>query len=107
MKKFLIILAIIFIFLIGAAILIPFLFKDKIVAKAKDELNKSLYAKVNFGNFNLTIIKNFPNITFCLDNFSIIGINEFDGDTLAYIKALDVRLNLWDVIGGSQMKIKS
>src|SRR5947207_1666461 len=107
MKKFLIIIAIIFILLIGAAILIPFLFKDKIVAKAKEELNKSLNAKVNFGKFDLTIVKSFPNITFCLDKFSIVGINEFEGDTLAYINSLDVRLNLWDVIGGSQMKIKS
>jgi uncharacterized protein involved in outer membrane biogenesis len=99
MKKILIVIAIIFILLIGAAVLIPFLFKDKIVAKAKDELNKSLNAKVNFANFDLSIIKSFPNITFCLENFSIVGINEFDGDTLAYIKSLDVKLNFWDVIG--------
>lgn len=107
MKKVLIGIAILFILIIAAAILIPFLFKDKIVAKAKDEINKSLNAKVNFSNFDLTIIKSFPNVTFCMNDFSIIGVNEFEGDTLAYIKAVDVKLNIWDVIGGSQMKIKS
>ncbi|HYV94583.1 MAG TPA: AsmA-like C-terminal region-containing protein [Chitinophagales bacterium] len=107
MKKFLIAIAIIFFLIIAAAILLPILFKDKIIAKAKDEINKSVNAKVNFGKFDLTIIKSFPNLTFCLNDFSILGINEFEGDTLAYIKELDVKLNIWDVIGGSQMKIIS
>src|SRR6266480_99886 len=98
MKKALIVIGIIFLLIIAAAILIPILFKDKIVAKAKEELNKSLNAKVNFGDFSLTLIKGFPNLTFCMDAFSITGINEFQGDTLTYIKTLDVRLNIWDVI---------
>ena len=100
MKKFLIAIAIIFFLIIAAAILLPILFKDKIIAKAKDEINKSVNAKVNFGKFDLTIIKSFPNLTFCLNDSSILGINEFEGDTLAYIKELDVKLNIWDVIGG-------
>src|SRR6476659_2586344 len=107
MKKILIVIAIIFLLIIAAAILIPILFKDKIVAKAKEEINKSLNAKVNFSNFSLTLIKSFPNLTFCMDAFCITGINEFEGDTLTSIKSLEVKLNIWDVIGGSQMKIKS
>src|SRR5262245_25661755 len=106
-KKILIIIGIIFLLLIAAAIIIPIVYKDKIIAKAKEGINKSVNAKVNFSDAELTIIKSFPNITFCMNDFVITGINEFEGDTLTFIKALEVKLNLWDVIGGSQMKIKS
>jgi len=107
LKKIFLVLGILLLLLIAAAIILPFVFKDKIIAKAKDSINKSLNAKVNFSGADLTIIKSFPNITFCMNDFCITGINEFSGDTLAYVKAFDVKLNLFDVIGGSQMKIKS
>lgn len=107
MKKILIAIGIALLLLVAAAVLIPIVYKDKIVAKAKDGINKAVNAKVDFTGADLTIIKSFPNITFCMNDFVITGINEFEGDTLTYIKSLDVRLNLWDVIGGSQMKIKS
>ena len=107
LKKILIAFLILVLLLIAAAIVIPILYKDKIVAKAKEGINKSVNAKVNFSGADLTIIKSFPNITFCMDNFCITGINEFDGDTLAYIKSLEVKLNLFDVMNGSQLKIKS
>lgn len=107
MKKFIKISAVILLLIIIAAIAIPFIFKDKIVAKAKEEINNSVNAKVNFGDFDLTIISSFPNLTFKLNDFSIVGINDFDGDTLTYIKQLDLKLSIWDVISGSQYKIKS
>lgn len=107
MKKILIATGILLMLLIVAAVFVPLIYKDKIAAKAKEGINKSVNAKVNFSSADLTIIKSFPNITFCMNDFVITGIREFEGDTLTYIKALDVKLNLWDVIGGSQMKIKS
>jgi vacuolar-type H+-ATPase subunit H len=106
-KKILIALGIVLVLLAGAAILIPMLYKDTIAAKAKDSLSQSVNAKVNFSGADLTIVRSFPNITFCMNDFLITGIREFEGDTLTYIKSLEVKLNLWDVIGGSQMKIRS
>ena len=107
MKKFLKFFAVIIVLLLTAAIALPFLFKDKIIAKAKEEINKNINAKVNFGDFDLTILSSFPNLTFKLNNFSIVGINDFDGDTLTYIDQLGLKLSIWDVISGSQYKIKS
>lgn len=107
MKKFIKIFSVVILLLIAAAVALPFIFKDKIIAKAKDEINKSVNAKVNFGDFDLTLISSFPNLTFKVNDFSIIGINNFDGDTLTNIKKLSVQLNIWDVISGSQYKVKS
>ena len=107
MKKFLKISGVVILLLIIAAVALPFLFKDKIIAKAKEEINKSVNAKVNFGDFDLTLLSSFPNLTFKLNDFSIIGINNFDGDTLTNIKQLAIQLSIWDVISGSQYKVQS
>ncbi|MEO8148441.1 MAG: AsmA-like C-terminal region-containing protein [Bacteroidia bacterium] len=107
MKKFLKIFGVIILLLIVVAIAVPFIFKDKIAAKAKEEINNNVNAKVNFADFDLTMLSSFPNLTFKLNKFSIIGINDFDGDTLTYIDQLKLKLSIWDVISGSQYKIKS
>ena len=56
MKKILKITGITLLVLIVALIALPFLFKDKLVKMAKEEANKNLNAKVDFGNFDLSII---------------------------------------------------
>lgn len=107
MKKILFYLSVIILLLIIAAVAIPFIYKDKIIAKAKEEINSSVNAKINFGDFGLTIFRSFPNLTFSVNDLSVVGVNEFEGDTLTYMKSLELKLNIWDVIGGGQMKIKS
>jgi hypothetical protein len=56
LKKILIGFLILIVLLIAAAIVIPILYKDKIISKAKEGINKSVNAKVNFGDAELTII---------------------------------------------------
>lgn len=106
-KKLLIALLIFIVLIAAAAITLPIIYKDKIVEKVKDEINNNLNAKADFGTFDLTVIKSFPNLTFTLNDFSIIGIQEFNGDTLTHIKSLELRLNIWDVISGNTIKIKA
>jgi hypothetical protein len=87
--------------------LIPVLFKDKIVAIVKEQANKNLNAKVDFGDFDLGLIASFPDFRFSMDNLSVIGVNEFANDTLAYIKHLKTDINLKSVLSGGTYKINS
>jgi len=105
MKKLFKIVGITFIILLAAAVVLPYLFKDKIVAAIKTEANKNLNAKFDFKNFDLSLIKSFPDFLFQLNDLSIIGINEFDKDTLIYAKSLHLSVNLMSVIKGEQYKI--
>lgn len=91
--------------IIVAVASLPFLFKDKIIQQVKDTINENLNAKVDFGNFDLSIISSFPDFKFEIENVSVVGINEFEKDTLAYIKKLDLNLNLKSVISGDQYQI--
>ncbi|MBC7861368.1 MAG: hypothetical protein IAF38_00255 [Bacteroidia bacterium] len=97
---------IIFLLLIVLAILIPIIFKDKIIQLAKDEANKSLNAKVDFGEFDLTFLSSFPTLKFKIDDVSVVGIDKFKGDTLLGIKHLETDVDLMSVIGGDKYKIE-
>ncbi|MBA3664267.1 MAG: membrane assembly protein AsmA [Bacteroidetes bacterium] len=88
-------------------ILAPFIFKDKIVAIVKEQANKNLNAKVNFGDFDLSLISSFPDFRFKIQNLSVIGIDEFKDDTLAFIKELKTDINIKSVINGDKYQINS
>ena len=88
-------------------IIAPFIFKDKIVQIVKDEANSSLNAKVDFGDFDLTLFSSFPDFRFKIQNVSVINVEPFKGDTLAYIKELSFDLNIKSVIAGDKYQINS
>ncbi len=96
-----------FLVLLILVIAAPFLFKDKLVQLVKDEANKNLNAKVDFGDFDLTLFSSFPDFRFKIQNVSVVNIEPFAGDTLAYIKELSFDLNIKSVISGDKYQINS
>lgn len=107
MKKVVITLLVVVSLLIATAVIIPVFYKDSIVAKLKSAANEQLNAKVDFGTFGLSVFADFPNLSLCLNNLNVIGVNEFEGDTLASIKELKVSLDLMSVINGAAINIRS
>lgn len=107
LKKVFITLAILIVVLLGAAVCVPLLFKDKIVAKVKSSINESVNAKVDFKDFDLTILSSFPNLGLRLNNLTVIGVDSFATDTLANIEQLQVNVNLMSVIKGETYEIRS
>lgn len=106
MKKTLKITGIVLLLLILAAILIPVLFKDKITAMVKTEINNSLTAKVDFADVDLSLFRHFPKLAVALDSLRVTGTGEFEGDTLASAKRIDLALDLLSLFG-SEMTIHS
>jgi len=104
-KKIVLSIAIIFIVLLAAAISIPVFFKDTIIAKVKTAINEKVNAKVSFEEFDLGIIRSFPDLGISLNNLVIIGTDSFATDTLANIKALQLNLNLMSVLKGETYQI--
>ena len=108
MKKIFIAIAIILAIIVGAAILIPVIFKDEIRDQISQNLDKSLNAEVyfDFDKFNLSMFSHFPNPTASLSEFGIVGKEEFKRDTLADIQSFDITIDLFSLFG-DQIKIKS
>ncbi len=107
MKKVILIIGIVFALLLGAAVVLPIIYKDKIIAIVKDEANKNLNAKVNFGDFGLSLISSFPDFRICMEGLSVAGINEFESDTLAFIKELNLDVDIMSVINGKEIGINA
>jgi F0F1-type ATP synthase membrane subunit b/b' len=85
----------------------PFIFKDKIVAIVKEQANANLNAKVDFGDFDLSLISSFPDFRFKINNVSVVGVDDFKDDTLAFIGQLSTDINLKSVISGGPYGINS
>lgn len=93
--------------LLLSAILIPLLFKGKITALVKEEINKNLEATVDFSSVNLSFFKKFPSLSLTINDLSVAGKEEFEKDTLAALKEITVGVNFWTVITGNQISINS
>lgn len=85
----------------------PVLFKDKIKVKVEKIINESVNAKVSFGDYKLGFFRNFPNLTFSLDNVSVTGVEKFENDTLASCSSLNLVFNLSSLFKKTGYEIKS
>ena len=84
--------------LLVALILVPILFGDRIVARAKVEVNRSVNARVNWRDAGLGLIRSFPNLALHFEDLSVVGVGPFEGDTLAVIPELRASLDLPSVV---------
>ncbi|MFZ1694379.1 MAG: AsmA-like C-terminal region-containing protein [Flavobacteriales bacterium] len=99
LKRILLTVLILFVLLIASAVLIPILFKDKIEAAVKDEVNKSLSATVNWGEWDITILKSFPDLTVEISDVSVVNQAPFEGIELARIGRLIATVDIKSVFG--------
>jgi len=88
--------------ILGALVLLlfvlPFLFRDRIAARVKAEIAKSVNAQVSWGGVGLSLLRDFPNVTFRLSNLTVRGLKPFEGDTLLSMQQLRIVLDLGSVI---------
>ncbi len=106
-KKILKITLIVLLVLVGAAFAAPFIFKDKITALVKTEINKSLNAKVDFAAVDISFFRHFPKVALGLNKLQVTGLNEFAADTLFAAKDIDVAVDIMSVIKGGEYKVYS
>jgi len=98
---------------IGIAVLLlilflaPFLFKGKIVQIVKKQINDRLTATVDFADLDLSFFRHFPRVSLGLRDLRVTGTGVFEGDTLVFVKGVDVAVDLMSVIRGSDLIVHS
>ncbi len=107
MKKFLKIFLITILVIFLILLVTPFLFKGKIIEFAKKELNSMLTAQVDFSGLKLSFIRNFPNAYVALEDLTVVGTGEFEGDTLVAFKKFSVTVDIMSVIKMDNIQVKS
>lgn len=100
-KRILIGIFILLALLVGAAIVLPMIFKDELVALTKSEINKNVRAKVDFADLDLSLLRSFPDLNLSLQEFAVEGVDQFEGVPLASGTELSFGLDLMSVIKGS------
>lgn len=93
--------------IIAAALIIPFAFKDKIRAKLETQISSTVNAEVKFADYKVSLFRAFPNIAFSVSDLSITGVGSFQGDTLAFVKSLDLVFNLKSLFSDAGYEMKS
>lgn len=106
MKKFLKIFALVILVIFIVLITAPFLFKGKIIGLVNDQLEKNINAKASISDVNISLIRNFPNLSVRLKNLLVIGIDEFEEDTLLAVNSFDIAVDLMSVIKMENIDIK-
>lgn len=105
MKKVLFSIAILLVLLLGSLLILPYLFKDEIVAQVKTAANENLNAKVDFKDVNVSFFRHFPRLSVGLEGLEVMGMEEFEGVKLVQCERLDVAVNLWSAIFGDAVEI--
>lgn len=101
-KRILIFLGVIAILTTGAAVVLPMVFKDELIAIVKDAANDMLNARLDFGDVQLSLLRSFPDLSFKMEDLSIEGIDDFEGLSLASVKSIDLQLDVLSVLQRSK-----
>lgn len=107
MKKVIIVNAIIFVVLIGAAVIIPIAFKGPLLEKVKTTINDNVNAKVEFSDFSLSLFKSFPKVQVEIKGLTVTGKDQFESDTLANIQSIATDISLSELFNSEGLKISS
>jgi hypothetical protein len=107
MKKILIIFVSLIALFAGVLFAIPLFFKDEIQAKVNQEIQKKINATVYYKDFDLSLIKHFPNLTLSLSDFGVIGRSPFVGDTLVQAKSFSVSADVKSILSGDKIAVNS
>src|SRR6185436_5729824 len=107
MKKFILITVGLIVLLLAAAVILPIVFKDKIVELVKTTANENVNAHIDFNNdISLSLFSHFPDFTLGIRDLKVVGLNEFEGDTLISLKEFSATLDIMSVIKGDKIKVR-
>jgi uncharacterized protein involved in outer membrane biogenesis len=93
-------IGLLFVLFLGAAIIIPVFYKDKILAEVKAALNENLDAKTDFKDISLSLFRHFPNLSVRIHGLCITGKETFSKDTLISAQETDLSLDIKKAIKG-------
>lgn len=98
-KRILLTLGILVVLFLAAAVLLPIVFKDKIEAAIKAEVNKNVNVVVEWGDWDMSLIRSFPNLSIEVNDIKVSNKAPFEGIDLARIGTFSATVNFWALLG--------
>ncbi len=81
-----------------AALILPGMYKDDVLAVIREEANENLQATLDFSDIDLSLFRQFPKLSVRIDDLSITGQNEFEGYSLLTCSSAEVAVSIWDLL---------
>lgn len=106
-KTTLIAVGVALVLLLGALVLVPLLFEDRVLELVRTQVNERLEASVDFEDLDLSLLPTFPTLTVEIIGLEITGKGVFEGRQLASVPRLAAGLNLTRLILDEQLLIES
>lgn len=94
-KRIFLIVGIFLLLFIAALVAIPFFFKDEILEQVKKTANEQLNAKVDFSGVDISLLRSFPSVSIGLNDYSVTGIEPFEGVKLAAGESARITVDFW------------
>ena len=109
LKKVLVVFVVLMLLIVGALVAIPYFFKDEIVTEVKKAVNENLNATVDFKDVDISLLRSFPSVSVNLQEYSVVGKEEFEGVVLIAGKSFAVAVDFWSAynFGEVPLEIKS
>jgi len=98
--------SIVILLIVVILILVPWLFKDEIFKKVKEEANNNLKGELFIEDLSLSLFRDFPNLSLTLEKVRYECDTPFAGIELFNIEELRAELDLMSVISGDAIDIK-
>ena len=92
-------------FFILAMIIVPVVFKGRLMEMARTELNNSVNAQVDFADLKISLIRSFPRLNVNLQGLSVVGKEPFAGDTLVGFRSFQVAVNPFGLVSSKGIEI--
>lgn len=107
MKRKILIITGVIVLIFATLAVLPFLYKDKLLAKVKTTLNSQLNAKIDFSSFTVSLFSQFPKVELEIGNLSLVGIDEFAADTIFSAGSITTNISLMQMISGKGLELNS
>lgn len=83
----------------------PLLLRGKIAEIVKREANEMLVAKLDFESLNISFLRHFPRASLELRGLTLVGVERFEGDTIAAVGRLSVVVNPLSLFGDDGFEV--
>jgi hypothetical protein len=93
-------------FILAAAFIVPIIFKDDIKAAIEKQIAESVNADVVFEDLDVSLFKDFPNITAELNELGVMNRAPFEGQMLFATEKFRVDVNLKEILFGDELRVK-
>ena len=77
---------------------VPIVFRGPIEARVKRAASEGLTANVDWSRLNISLLRNFPNLTVRMHDLTVAGRDRFEGDTLLAVPRFSLTLDLGSVL---------